>query len=88
MTRKKTEMKALCKLHRVAVNSEMLKARLREGLGAKVCREARGPLACRAFGEVVGVTGQYINRVERGHDIPSVAFFAKVVAFLLAARGR
>jgi len=80
------EATALRRLHEVAVNSELLKGQLQEGLGAKICREARGSQTCRAFGPTVGVTAQYINRVERGHDVPSLAFFAKLAAVLIASR--
>lgn len=79
----KATEKKLWRLHKMAVETERLKGLLETGVASQICEEARGLYSTRKFGARLGVTGQYINGIERGRFVPSVAFFRKIVECLL-----
>jgi len=79
----KTTEKKLWRLHKMATESERLKGLLETGVAAQICEDARGAYSTRKFGARLGVTGQYINGIERGRFVPSVTFFRKLVEYCL-----
>lgn len=85
MTKKKEER--LWRLHRIAADSERLKGLLGTGIAAKICEGARGQNSTRKFGECFGVTGSYINGIERGRFTPSIAFFQRLLEYRLKTLG-